>query len=191
MTVSARVRELVEPVVAAHDLELFDIDQNGSTLVVTVEHEGGVDIDALGVVTRAISRALDRDDPIAGRYTLEVSSPGLERKLRTPRHFAWAIGREVSIKTVPSYVGERRMQGTVSAADEGGIVLDVDDGARVRVAYDEIDSARTVFEWGPGPKPGDKGRAGRVGHPGDSGHAGNVAATAGTTETAEKRVEAS
>ena len=84
MSVPERVRGVIEPVVAAEDLELFDLEQAGPVLRVTVERAGGLDMGVIASVTRAISRALDEHDPIAGRYTLEVSSPGLERPLRTP-----------------------------------------------------------------------------------------------------------
>lgn len=153
-----KLHELVEPVVTAHGLELFDIDQHGSTLVITVDRDGGVDMDAIATVTRALSRVLDDADPIPERYTLEVSSPGLERKLRTPRHFTWAVGRDVAIKAVASYEGERRISGVITAADDDGITVTDADGAQIGLAYDEIDTARTVFEWGPAPKPGSNKR---------------------------------
>ena len=88
MSVSDRVRAVIEPVVAAQDLELFDLEQAGPVLRVIVDRAGGVDMEAIAATTRALSRALDEHDPIAGQYTLEVSSPGLERPLRTPAHWA-------------------------------------------------------------------------------------------------------
>src|SRR5512139_844724 len=87
MSVPERVRAVIEPVVAAQGLELFDLEQAGPVLRVTVDRPGGVDMEAIASTTRALSRALDEHDPIAGHYTLEVSSPGLERPLRTPAHW--------------------------------------------------------------------------------------------------------
>ena len=159
MSVSPRVRAVVEPVVAAQDLELFDLEQVGGVLRITVDQPGGVDMQAIAAVTRAISRALDEHDPIAGQYTLEVSSPGLERPLRTPAHFTWAIGKEVSVKTVPDHPAGRRLTGTVSAVDGDRVTLlldqpDPDGPPSVTLAIGDIEKARTTFSWGPAPKPG-------------------------------------
>jgi ribosome maturation factor RimP len=156
MSVSQRVRDVVEPVVAAESVELFDLEQAGPVLRVTIDRDGGVDVDAIARVTRAVSRALDEHDPIAGTYTLEVSSPGLERALRTPAHFTWAVGREVSVKTVPGHSAGRRLTGTLVAADDAGVTLAPADRSAgpVQLAYGDIEKARTVFDWGPAPKPG-------------------------------------
>ncbi len=156
MSVPERVRAVVEPVVAAQDLELFDLEQAGGVLRVTVDRPGGVDMEAISAATRAVSRALDEHDPIAGHYTLEVSSPGLERPLRTPAHFAWAVGRQVSVKTVPDHPAGRRLTGTITAADDHTVTLALDEpaGELVTLALDDIEKARTTFEWGPAPKPG-------------------------------------
>jgi len=156
MSVSERVRAVVEPVVAAEDVELFDLEQAGPVLRVTVDRPGGLDMQAIAAVTRALSRALDEHDPISGQYTLEVSSPGLERTLRTPAHFAWAVGRQVAVKAVPGFTAGRRFAGTLASADASGVVVALDEpvGEQVRLDYPDIEKARTVFEWGPAPKPG-------------------------------------
>jgi ribosome maturation factor RimP len=153
MSTVERVRAVVEPVVAAADLGLYDVELAGGTLRVLVDREGGVDLAVLGEVTRAVSEALDAEDPLPGRYTLEVSSPGLERKLRTPEHFAAAVGKQVRVRTVPGTEGERRVEGELTAADADGVVLTTADGER-RVAYADVERAKTVFEWGPTPPPG-------------------------------------
>ncbi|MCD9624920.1 ribosome maturation factor RimP [Rhabdothermincola salaria] len=156
MSVSERVRAVVEPVVAAEDVELFDLEQAGPVLRVTVDRPGGLDMQAIASVTRALSRALDEHDPINGQYTLEVSSPGLERTLRTPGHYAWAVGRQVSVKTVPGFARGRRFAGTLASADATGVVVALDEpaGEQIRLDYPDIEKARTVFDWGPAPKPG-------------------------------------
>jgi ribosome maturation factor RimP len=159
MTTVDRLRELVSPIVADLGVDLFDLEYGGSQVKVTLDRPGGIDMEAVAAATRAISRALDSADPIPGTYTLEVSSPGLERALRTPAHFAWAIDRAVSIKTTPTFEGPRRLSGTVRGADDDGVVVALDDppGAEVRLVYDDIEKARTVFEWGAKPKPGSPG----------------------------------
>ena len=155
MSTVDRVRPLVEPIVAAAGLSLYDLDLQAGVLRVVVDQPGGVGMDAITDVTRSVSRALDDADPIAGHFTLEVSSPGLERTLRTPAHFASALGDTVSVKTVPGVDGERRFQGTLESVDDDGIAVAVADADQPRrVAFADIERARTVFEWGPGPKPG-------------------------------------
>jgi ribosome maturation factor RimP len=112
-------------------------------------------METLRQLTRAVSRELDDADPIGGRYTLEVSSPGLERTLRTPAHFEWAEGKLVKVKTRPHVEGERRFQGVVTAADDDHfVVTETESGEPRRLRYDDIDKVRTVFEWGPTPKSG-------------------------------------
>lgn len=156
MSVPERVRAIIEPLVAAQDLELFDLEQAGSVLRVTVDRASGADMKEIAATTRAISRALDEHDPIAGQYTLEVSSPGLERPLRTPAHWAWAVGRQVSIKTTPNHPAGRRIAGTVSSATDDTVTVALDEpvGESLALPFDEVEKARTTFEWGPAPKPG-------------------------------------
>src|SRR5262245_44424299 len=150
----SQIREIVDPVVTGLGLRVFDVEQHGQRLVITVDREGGVDLEQLTSVNRAVGRALDEADPIAGRYTLEVSSPGLERPLRIPEHFAWAVGQKITVRTQPGHEGERRYVGVLAAADGTGICLDVEEpaGATVEIPYDEIQRARTVFEWESEPK---------------------------------------
>ena len=100
------VRAVIEPIVVSLDLEVFDLTVDGRTLQLTVDRDGGVDLDALTTATQTVSAALDAADPTgpdlgSGSYSLEVSSPGLERPLRTPTHFRRAVGATVSVKTGP------------------------------------------------------------------------------------------
>jgi ribosome maturation factor RimP len=150
VSIVERVREVVEPVLARQSLSIYDLEHSGSSLRITIEPTcgGAVDLDTIAAATRLISLTLDEHDPMPGKYTLEVSIPGLERALRTPTHFRGAVGDVVTVKTVSSFDGERRVKGTLTAADDDGITVD-----GVHLTYDDIDKARTVFEWGPAPKP--------------------------------------
>ena len=138
---AARVSALVTPLLQARGRDLYDVVHSGATLQIFVD--GNTDLDEIGALTREISAVLDEADPIDDRYTLEVSSPGLERALRTPRHYAAAVGERVKVKTAPVAEGERRIEGTLVAADADGIVVD-----DRRVPYADIVRARTVFVWG-------------------------------------------
>lgn len=162
-----RVRELIEPIVSDLRLDVYDVEQRGGTMRVTLDTPtgvgAGVDLDQLALATRLISRELDHEDPIPGKYTLEVTSPGVERALRTADHFQREIGKVISVRLANVDADERRIQGTLVAADEATATVRVGEGTdaieRV-VDLASIDRARTVFEWGPQPKPGGKG-AGR------------------------------
>ena len=157
MTRIDQVRDLAEPVVASHGFAIYDIDQHGPILRVTVTGSGadGPGIDDLGTITKELSRALDLADPIDQRYTLEVSSPGLERRLRTPEHFVGAVGETVSVKVRVPGEPASRVRGVLASADDDGLEIDVDpegtgagdEGERRRLGYEVVDSARTVFDW--------------------------------------------
>ena len=149
MSVTETVRRVVEPLLAEQGLECFDVEFTGGRLVVMADRPGGVDLDALTDATRAISAALDRADPVPGHYVLEVSSPGLERRLRTPDHFRRFVGTTVSVKLVPTAPPPRRVKGRLDAVTDGGVSVD-----GRPIAFADIDRAHTVFEWGPAPKPG-------------------------------------
>jgi ribosome maturation factor RimP len=165
MSVTDRVRDIVMPLLDDRHLDLYDVEMQGPVLRVVVDSPrgsaAGLDLDALADASRAVSRALDVADPITGRYTLEVTSPGLERTLRRPEHFERAVGETVKIRTVEGIGDERRVEGQLVSADDAGIVVRAgaaDDGTAVeqRLAYDDIERARTVFEWGPATPPSAK-----------------------------------
>jgi ribosome maturation factor RimP len=133
------------------------------------------------LATRLISRELDHADPIPGRYTLEVSSPGLERPLRTPAHFRRSVGSEVAVRLRDVAKDDRRVQGVLSAADDDGFSVTRADGTTRDVPYDQVDRARTVFNWGPPPKPA-KGKPKRQPPPRKQSTTTPTAATDDTTE---------
>ena len=146
--------DALSPLLESRGLDLVDVELHGSELTVFVDRQGGVDLDTLGDATRAVSAALDEIDPLPGRYTLAVSSPGLERRLRTPAHFIKAVGEAVTVRVNSGTSDVRRVRGTLKEADETGFTLvgpDLPDGS-LRIAYDEVERARTIFEWGPQPK---------------------------------------
>jgi ribosome maturation factor RimP len=158
------IAQALAPAVSELGLDLYDVEVSGTgrarILRVMVDREGGVDLDAIADATQAVSPLLDApplDAVIAGPYALEVSSPGLERPLRTPAHFARAVGETVSVKwRAGDDHGATRVRGVVTAADDTGFDLTLDDGgperSTERIAYGDVTQARTVFEWGSEPK---------------------------------------
>ncbi len=169
--VAERVAALVLPILRDLGLELYDLEHAGGTVRVMIARpadsvEQGLDLEAITLVTRLLGRELDHSDPVPGRYTLEVTSPGLERPLRRPDHYRGAIGVLIAVRLHAPIGGTRRLQGILTEVNERGIVLrpegpagSTELPADVPLRYDQIDRARTVFLWGPTPKPGGKGTA--------------------------------
>jgi ribosome maturation factor RimP len=172
MSTLGKLREIVEPIVNDLGLDLYDLDFAGSTLTIVIDlppkdddavpdeqapsadKPEGVAVAEIIAVSRAVGRAFDELDPIESAYSIEVSSPGLERSLRTPTHFARAVGEIVAVKTVPGLEIGRNLQGRLVAADDAGITLELERSAEPRtIAYADIEKARTVFVWAKQPKP--------------------------------------
>ena len=165
-SVEDRVTALLTVPISKLGVELIDVEYNGGTLRVLVdtEHEplaGGVDSDTLATVNRAIGPILEEDDPIPGRYTLEVSSPGVERRLSKVPHYQRAVGEQVVVKLISGAHEFRRAKGKLVAANEGGFEVSVTeldgvdqkDAVTERFLYTDVDRTKTVFNWGPAPKP--------------------------------------
>jgi ribosome maturation factor RimP len=138
----------LRPMLAPLGLDLYNVEFSAGTLNVVVNKAGGVDLESLTKANRTISEWLDANDPIASRYTLDVSSPGLERRLRTPAHFQSAIGEVVTLREIRGAEPTRRLEGTLLAADEKTVELDDNEIGAVKIAFDAIERARTVFAWG-------------------------------------------
>ena len=164
MSVTAeRIGDVIVPVLTDLGLHLYDLEYTGASLRVLVDREGGVDLADLTAATRSVSAALDEADLISNAYTLEVSSPGLERNLRTPVHFVGAVGDLVKIKTRPNTEGDRRIDGRLVAADDLTITVRGDDGSDNLVQLVDVERARTHFVGDAAPKPGAGSRPGK--HP--------------------------
>jgi ribosome maturation factor RimP len=151
--------QAIAPVVGALGLDLYDIEITGAgrarVVRVLIDQAGGIDLEAIAAATEAISPVLDSppvDALLAGPYALEVSSPGLERPLRTAAHFAGATGDTISVKIRAGETPARRVRGVVQDPGDAGFDLVLDDGSTERIEYGDVVQARTVFEWGPQPK---------------------------------------
>jgi ribosome maturation factor RimP len=158
---STRLFDELDPVLGASSYELVDVEVEGSGAATvvrvlldrTADHPLGrrIDLDGVADATRLIDAHLDAVDPIVEAFTLEVSSPGLERPLRTPAHFARYLDAEIAVKLLASATGaggsgERRINGILEAADAdptGAITVD-----GKTIPYAAIERARTVFRWG-------------------------------------------
>lgn len=150
----------------AHEsaLEVLDVECAGDAIRVTLDDPSGpLDSALLDELTPAISAALDStaavDAAYPRSYLLEVSTPGIERLLRTRAHFERFVGSKVSVKLKAGVEGERRLQGSISAVGVDGVELELDSGEKRLLLLEDIERARTVFEWPAQPKksPGAKG----------------------------------
>jgi ribosome maturation factor RimP len=164
-TMSAILRErliaLIEPLVGRLGYELVELEQSsghGSAVVrIFIDRlpagsagaepdsapASGVGLDDCERVSREVSALLDVEDPIPTAYTLEVSSPGSDRVLRTRAHFARFVGSRVHVELCAPRDGRRRYTGKLLSAEEAGIALEVD-GQRVPVSFAEIGKARLI-----------------------------------------------
>ena len=142
---------LVQTVVVSAGLELVEVsfgrEQGRKVLRVSVDREGGVDLEAIADVNRRLARRLDLEGFDPGPYSLEVGSPGVERPLRSPEEFARRVGERVKVKTTRPVDGARTLEGTIVAADEQQLKI-ATDGQEATIPFEDIASARTVFEWG-------------------------------------------
>jgi len=141
---------LVRPVVEGAGLELVEVSYHGPRahriLRITVDREGGVDLETIATISEKLARRLDLEDFGEGSYRLEVSSPGLERPLRAPAQFARCVGRQVEVRTVEPVGGSSVHVGTLVAADDRAIDVEVDGVVR-RIGHRQVASARTVVDW--------------------------------------------
>ena len=141
---------LVSPVIEAVGLELVEVTFNreagGRVLRITVDRVGGVDLDTISATAEQVSRRLDLEGFAPGPYSLEVTSPGIERPLRRQVDFQRRVGDRVRIRTTEAIEGARNHAGALVSADPEAIVVDTEGGS-LRIPYGQIASARTVADW--------------------------------------------
>jgi len=136
----------IEKIVKANGADFYGTEtaqEDGHTIFrVYITQEGGVKLDLCADISHELSVFFDVNPPMHGAYFLEVSSPGIERKLETPKHFISAIGERVKFKIN----GGDKERGKISSADESGFTI-IKKGEDVRFEYCNISKAKTYFEW--------------------------------------------
>ena len=153
---AVQIAELIAPTVEALGLILWGIElqQQGkySLLRVYIEHEEGIGIEDCEKVSRQVSALLDVDVPITGEYTLEVSSPGMDRPLFTAEQFALYVGEKVNVRLRSALQGRRRFKGVIKKVvdDRIGLAIDAidadaDDGELIEITLADIDKANIDF----------------------------------------------
>lgn len=143
---------LIEPIVRAHGLELVDASTQGRgrlcVVLDTPAGDGSVKLDECAAVSRELGPALDTSDLVPGPYTLEVSSPGVDRTLAREIDFERVVGRHVSLETRAPVEGRRRFKGELRAFDASGALLATDAG-EFRIPFERIARARALYPGEP------------------------------------------
>lgn len=142
---------LLSPVIVAQGCELwsleFSMQGRRSVLRLYIDSPTGITLEDCERVSRQVSAVLDVEDPIVGAYTLEVSSPGLDRQLYTAEQFARYVGALIAVRLRAPYQGRRRFQGRLNGLEEGDLVLQVED-TEYLLPLDGIDKAQVVPVFG-------------------------------------------
>jgi ribosome maturation factor RimP len=145
-----QLRELLAPVVAGVGYQLWELEYHprsgGGLLRIYIDSpgdssEGGISLDDCERVSRVVSETLDAADPIPSHYTLEVSSPGLDRVLRTREHFERFAGERVRLEMMQPIEGRKRFAGRLLGVGESDITLELESG-RISLPIEDIHRAR-------------------------------------------------
>ena len=146
-----RVMGLLEPTVTALGYELLGVEYlaqgKHSRLRVYIDSPGGIGLEDCEVVSHQVSGVLDVDDPIQGQYSLEVSSPGLDRPLFRQDHFARFVGGKVKLRLSRPREGQRNFHGRIDAVKDGEVYISMDDGSQLAVSIQDIEKANLVPEF--------------------------------------------
>lgn len=151
--VVARVWEMAAPLAAVEGLEIVDIEfrsegsRSGRVLRLYLDKEGGPTLDDLTRVSRRLNELFDETLEVEGPYTLEVSSPGINRALKTPEHFARFVGKQVRVKTRDLIEGRRSFLGMLKEATPERIVV-AQEGRDFQIALAQIEKANYEHDWG-------------------------------------------
>jgi len=147
-----RVWRLAAPLAAQEGMEIVDIEfrreggRAGRVLRLYLDKEGGPKMDDISRVSRALSEVLDSEDAVEGAYTLEVSSPGINRPLRRPEHFARFVGKRIRVRTRDMIQGRRSFLGILGEVVEDRITL-AQDGTEFHIPFSLIEKSNYEHDW--------------------------------------------
>jgi len=147
VTLEEKIEALVRPVIESMEFDFWGCEYlpagKNTILRVFIDAENGVGVDDCGKISRQISAIMDVEDPISSVYTLEVSSPGLDRLLFRPEQFKMYEGTVIKVRTSIAVMGRKRFKGILESVREQGIDIEVD-GEIYEVDFTEIDKANVV-----------------------------------------------
>lgn len=151
VTLESRLRDIVEEVLGASPLYLVDLNvrgRKGSQVIdVFIDSDTDLDVEMLAEVSRELGFLLDTEDLIKGSYSLNVSSPGVDRPLSLPRQYKKNVGRKLKVKRRTAEDSSETIMGQLVSASEESIELDVDRKGRVHISYADIMEAKVQLPW--------------------------------------------
>lgn len=151
MSLNTTITEQLRSLVESEELSLLATEIVGSgpkaILRLVVDGPDGVTLDKCASISRQASAILDVEDPLAHSYTLEVSSPGMDRKLYSEEDFRRFSGQRVTIRMAPSYRAHRTVTGMLDRFDEGIVSITTDAGDQIELPFDEVFEARLEIDW--------------------------------------------
>ncbi len=146
-TKSERLDALIAPVVSGLGYQLWGVEYvsqgRHTSLRIFIDAEAGISVDDCAAVSRQLGGVFDVEDPIAGEYTLEVSSPGMDRPLFTLAQFAQFVGHQVKVRLRSPFEGRRNFNGLLKAVEEEDVIIEVDQHEYL-LPIDSIDKANVV-----------------------------------------------
>jgi ribosome maturation factor RimP len=151
MEIREQVIAVVEPLVGERGAELVDVEVrhegHGRVVRVLVDRQGGIDLDSLSQISREISDHLDVAEPLPGHYTLEVSSPGIDRPLRTPGHFVRYVGKKVRVRSRVPLDDQRNFVGTLETVTADAVTIRREGGGESTIQFSNIEKANYEHEF--------------------------------------------
>ncbi|HHC72830.1 MAG TPA: ribosome maturation factor RimP [Thiotrichales bacterium] len=148
---SEQLYRIIRPVVESLGYELVGIEfhnrPRNSLLRIYIDREGGVDVDDCALVSNQVSGVLDVEDAVRGHYTLEISSPGLDRPLFSLDHFRRFVGSRVKLKLEVPVEGRRNWSGRIRQVEDEVLILEDEQGEEYRLPFADVEQARLVPEW--------------------------------------------
>lgn len=145
------LEKIIEPVVNKLGYELYDVEylKEGQDwyLRLYIDNENGIDLDDCEKVSNAVGEELDRVDPIEAAYLLEVSSCGLERRLRELKHFNAALNQNVEIKLYKAINKNKVFSGILKEVTDAEIIICTDEGTNESISFDNISNAKILYNW--------------------------------------------
>lgn len=151
MSLNAAITEQLRSLVASEGLGLVTTEMVGAgpkaILRLVVDSPDGVTLDQCASISHQASALLDVEDPLVHGYTLEVSSPGLDRKLYSEEDFARFSGHRINVRMAPSFRQHRMVAGELLGLEDDVVTINTDEGDRVELPFDEIFEARLEIDW--------------------------------------------
>jgi ribosome maturation factor RimP len=146
------VKEIIEKIINDIGYELYDViyekEGKDNYLRIFIDKEDGIDLNDCEAVNNAINDILDEKDPIKSQYFLEVSSPGLERRIRDDKHLEANIDKEIEVHTFKKYEDKKELKGTLKSFDENQIELEIEeDNKIIKIDKKDIANMKTIFNW--------------------------------------------